>query len=243
MEKKSKLKELLLALSTEEEKTGYSTLDKVSEVKQSVDSIKNDDSLKKEIEVVKGLIMTLPTSIDNTPVVEALRGLQVALTSHKTEQKAIDYSGFFKDLPTLLTAINASSKKTSEIITNLKWNTSVGVKDRNGSPINPSTEETAQAILAALGGSILPTTLHNGQATVTTAGTRVHLPTVTTKSITVKAKLDNIGNIFVGDSTVSSSTGFELGAGDTISFDIDNLNDVYIDSSISGDGISYIYNS
>lgn len=86
-----------------------------------------------------------------------------------------------------------------------------------------------------------PTTPVNGHTTVTTAGTRVVLAGSTTvKSVTIKALGANTGIIYVGDSGVTSANGFPLYARDTISMDISNLNTIYIDSSISGEGIAYI---
>lgn len=88
---------------------------------------------------------------------------------------------------------------------------------------------------------VAPTTVFNGKTTVTAAGTRVVLAASTTvKSVTIKALSTNTGLIYVGNSTVSSANGFQLAAGDTISMDIANLNTVNIDSSVSGEGVTYI---
>lgn len=87
----------------------------------------------------------------------------------------------------------------------------------------------------------VPATIYNGKKTVTTAGSRVSLASSQAcKSVCVKALQTNSGYIYVGDSFVSSTTGFQLLPGDTISLDISNLNTVTIDSSVSGDGVTYI---
>ncbi len=85
------------------------------------------------------------------------------------------------------------------------------------------------------------TSVGSAQATVTTAGTRVQLGTNTCKSVTVKAKGTNTGLIYVGTSTVASSNGLILNAGEAVSMDITNTNLVYIDSSVNGEGVSYIF--
>lgn len=77
--------------------------------------------------------------------------------------------------------------------------------------------------------------------TVTTAGTRVQLATNTCKSLTIKAKYTNTGLIYIGTSTVASTNGFQLLAGESVSLDISNTNLVYIDSAVNGEGISTIY--
>lgn len=114
------------------------------------------------------------------------------------------------------------------------------------STVNLWADPITHALLVAISGSITiveasPTTVLNGKTTVTTAGTRVVLASSTTiKSVTVKALSTNTGLIYVGNSTVSSSNGFQLSAGDSISMDIANLNTVNIDSSVNGEGVTYI---
>lgn len=85
-----------------------------------------------------------------------------------------------------------------------------------------------------------PTTIFNGKTTVTTAGTRVTLAASTTvKSITVKALAANTGTIYVGNTTVAAANGFALASGDSVSFDLANLNTVNLDSSVNGEGVTY----
>lgn len=88
----------------------------------------------------------------------------------------------------------------------------------------------------------LPTVIYNGQTNVTTAGTRVVLAAsqAILSGVTIKAKAANSGAIYVGSSAVSSSNGYVLAAGDTIFFEIANLNTVNIDSAVNGEGVSYV---
>ena len=67
------------------------------------------------------------------------------------------------------------------------------------------------------------------------------LGSATCQSITVKAKATNTGLIYVGGSTVTSSTGFILSAGDSVSMETNNLDDIYLDSSVNGEGVSFLY--
>jgi hypothetical protein len=97
--------------------------------------------------------------------------------------------------------------------------------------------------LAAQRVEIPPATfILNGQSTVTTAGTQVQLNSTSTGVVTVsiKALSTNTGVIYVGDSNVSSSNGRELQIGESIDIDIANLNLIYIDSSVNGEGVSYV---
>lgn len=80
----------------------------------------------------------------------------------------------------------------------------------------------------------------HGQASVTTAGTSVQLSNLPCRYLIVKAKGTNTGNIFVGDSDVSSANGFILAAGEEIMLSVDNAHRVWIDSSVNGEGVSFI---
>lgn len=81
----------------------------------------------------------------------------------------------------------------------------------------------------------------NGKTTVTAAGTRVPLGSGAIKSVTLRALVTNTGLIYVGNTTVSSANGFQLSKSETVSLDIDDLAKVNIDSSVNGEGVTYIY--
>lgn len=86
------------------------------------------------------------------------------------------------------------------------------------------------------------TIVGNGKTTVTTAGTRVPLASSTAvKSFTIRALATNTGLIYVGNTSVSSANGFQLSKSETVSLDLDNLSKVNIDSSVNGEGVTYIY--
>lgn len=77
--------------------------------------------------------------------------------------------------------------------------------------------------------------------TVTTAGTAVQLPTIACREVTLIGLRTNTGSIYVGGNNVSSSAyGAELQAKDSITLTVDNANLVWINSSVSGEGVSYV---
>lgn len=89
-------------------------------------------------------------------------------------------------------------------------------------------------------------TIVDGQKVVTTAATAVALGISTAiKRIYVQAETDNTGIIVIGSSTVvaslSTRRGIALNAGDSIVIEIDDLADLYIDSSVNGDGVTFTY--
>jgi hypothetical protein len=86
----------------------------------------------------------------------------------------------------------------------------------------------------------------HGLKTVAAAGTAVALATSTpAKWVTVQAQTDNTGIIAVGGAgvlaTVATGTGVVLEAGESITLPIDNLADVFIDATVSGDGARFVY--
>jgi hypothetical protein len=92
----------------------------------------------------------------------------------------------------------------------------------------------------------LASQIGDGRKTVTTAGTRVALAASTGATQVLITALDaNTGVVVVGGSTVvaSASTrqGTPLWARDSIALEVDDLADVYIDSTVNGEGVSFTY--
>lgn len=90
---------------------------------------------------------------------------------------------------------------------------------------------------------VAPTTaFYHGQKNVTTPGTEVAIGSsqVLKNGVTVKAKHDNEGMIFVGGNPVTSTTGYVLDAGEVAFIEADDVADVYIDSGTADDGVSWI---
>lgn len=90
------------------------------------------------------------------------------------------------------------------------------------------------------------TGIADDRKTVTTAGTRVALGSSTAcKQVIITAETDNTGIIVVGGSTcvaaLATRRGVPLSAGDSVALEIDNLADVYIDSTVNGDGVTFAY--
>jgi hypothetical protein len=76
---------------------------------------------------------------------------------------------------------------------------------------------------------------------VTTAGTRVQFPDVPCSQVMIIAKEENTGSIFVGLNNVSPTAyGAKLRAEGSVTFPCTNANEIYIDASVSGEGVSYV---
>lgn len=88
-------------------------------------------------------------------------------------------------------------------------------------------------------------TVGSGSQVVTTAGTRVKLSaaSIPSKKLIIQSMFTNTGNTYVGDVTVSSTVGIILYPGASTSFILtpSNLNLLYIDSAVNGEGVQYYY--
>lgn len=83
----------------------------------------------------------------------------------------------------------------------------------------------------------------DGVKTVTTAGTRVQVTATITPIlwITVQALSTNTGTIFVGGSTIDSTRGVHLTAGEAYDIRVRDLSAVWLDSSVNGEKLTYLY--
>jgi len=88
--------------------------------------------------------------------------------------------------------------------------------------------------------------LGHGVKAVTAAGTAEAIAASTAaKWVIVQAQTDNTGIIAVGGSgvlaTVATGTGVALVAGALITIPCDNLADIFVDATVSGDGVRFTY--
>ena len=88
----------------------------------------------------------------------------------------------------------------------------------------------------------VPPAIYHGKKTVTAAGTDETLASTQAilSGVTIKAEASNTGIMYVGTENVSSSDGFELAAGEQLFLEVANLTTVWLDCSVSGDGVTYI---
>lgn len=81
---------------------------------------------------------------------------------------------------------------------------------------------------------------HN-QVTVGASAVQINASSVALSwGVTVKADDANSGTVYVGKSGVTTSTGFPLGAGQSIDIPVANVNAVYVIASGAGQHIAYL---
>jgi len=166
-------------------------------------------------------------------------------------------------IETLLTGIDSDTNNTQGFLSNLSgaqyvddadWTDSTSkhllvgglyqssmqsVTDGDVAPFQVDANGVIKVAHAITGGA-------DGVTTVSSAGTDVVLGgDVACKKIDIQAQTDNTGLIAVGftgvDATEATGTGVILYAGDTYSLEMVNLNLIYIDSTVSGEGVRYTY--
>jgi len=105
---------------------------------------------------------------------------------------------------------------------------------------NPYASSAAKVTYWYAMGVLAPTVLH-GKKTVAVAGTEEALAVSTPCSrVRIKALFANTGNVYVGDSVVSSADGYVLRANEEVELLIDDLSKVYIDVDVSAEGVTYL---
>lgn len=93
-----------------------------------------------------------------------------------------------------------------------------------------------------------PSAIEDGRKTVGTAGSAEALAGSTTaKEITITAETDNTGVIVVGGSSVVAAVGTRRGvpltSGDSFTMTVpgEDLANIYLDTTVNGDGVTYLY--
>lgn len=201
--------------------------------------------------------------VDLEAIIQELHiGLEKLRTNNKSRPLAVrltDGGDWIKELRTL----NDTARNNTQFLSDVSY-----IKNHSGERINPSTEETALRILEELlliqsgipvtgsvtvtgdvtvtSGSITetsPTYIGDDSQVVTTSGTRVQLSTSTLpiKYVIITANEANTGTIWVGGQTIASGRGRPLVPLQSEKIDIDYLSKIYIDSTVSGDGVTFTY--
>ena len=143
-QQKDELKNIYKSIATPEELSDMDKQDKLQNIENSVKDVSGfgklieglKDMFNKRIDTVESKVKNIKPT-DLTPLLEVLTETKDILSKPVKQQ---DMSGFFKDLGTQLGQYGQSSKNTEELIRNLKWNSTMGIKNRNGSPIDPATD-------------------------------------------------------------------------------------------------------
>lgn len=134
LEQKTKLKKILASMGNETDDKEMSILEN-NDIARTLD--RNNRELKSAVSQLANLYQNAIQTMQEE-LLKGLQGLKTSLQEGTKSGKQPDWSGFFKDMPTMLAQIGDNTGKTSDLIQNLKWNASQQLRDVNGSPINPA---------------------------------------------------------------------------------------------------------
>jgi len=89
-----------------------------------------------------------------------------------------------------------------------------------------------------------PETVSTGKKTIATPGDEAVLtdPGILRVRVTVKDLSTNTDVVFIGNSSLTSANGFQLAAGEQVFIPVGDLNQVYVDVTVGGEGVTYIGN-
>ncbi|MDD4985113.1 MAG: hypothetical protein PHQ43_04895 [Dehalococcoidales bacterium] len=128
-----------------------------------------------------------------------------------------------------------------------KFATQIAGESTSGGPKRLAVDDDGKVITSSesqIGHNI--SAIADNRKVVAAAGTAEALAASTPcKYVVIVAEDDNSGVVVVGGSTVVAASatrrGVPLNAGERIGFPIDDLGKVYIDSTVNGDGVTFMY--
>lgn len=89
------------------------------------------------------------------------------------------------------------------------------------------------------------TSIGTGRDTVTTAGTREQMAAQACNVVILTAETDNTGIVVVGDvgvvASLATRQGTPLNVGESVVLSVTNLNKLYLDVTVSGDGVTFLW--
>lgn len=118
-------------------------------------------------------------------------------------------------------------------------------EDANGTPVRAGDlANLAVRVTQVAGVAGGYTAVDDQRLVVPVAGTRVQFPNVVTKVIAMTAETDNTGEVVVGGSGViaalATRRGIPMAAGDSVILAVTNLNLLWLDATVNGDGVTYV---
>lgn len=133
-----------------------------------------------------------------------------------------------------------ASDRTPNQVTSLYLKSNAGDNADVVGWADPTTHRILVDASASIAGH---STIGDGSKDVTTAGTRVALSatSVACKKVHIQAKNTNTGSIYVGGSTIAAGRGIELLTFASITLEVSDLSLIYIDSSVNGEGVTFLY--
>lgn len=178
-------------------------------------------------------LVNVAAPVLNVPEVDLssiIRSLEVNLNKLRTNSVTRPLAVRMTDGQEWIKAVDRMTNETSKAVAAFAGGSNqVRLLDPNMQVINPSALTT-------------PSYIGDGYKAVTTAGVKEALASSTQcRYVIIMALAANTGNIYIGGVTVSSTSGRALVSLQSEKIDIDNLNKIYLDAEVSGEGVMYTY--
>lgn len=178
-------------------------------------------------------VVNLPAPVVNVESVDLsniIRALEVNLNKLRTNSETRPLAVRLSDGQKWVKQLEQLNKQTAQTV---QYMSDVSyIRNAAGIRINPATSEEVGP----------PRFIGDGYKAVTTAGVKEALASSTQcRYVIIMALSSNTGNIYIGGTTVSSTSGRALVSLQSEKIDIDNLNKIYIDSDVNGEGVMYTY--
>lgn len=123
----------------------------------------------------------------------------------------------------------------------------LGVTDSTGTQVDPATLASVEAVATELQNRLANrANLAFGRDSVSTSGTPVALNGGTAQAVpdqqavAVQAVPGNAGSVYVGDSTVTTTSGYPLQAGQVVTLGMDDVSTIHVDADNAGDSVAWI---
>lgn len=139
-----------------------------------------------------------------------------------------------------------TNKKLDELIKQPKGGGGGGgttsFQDADGNAVRAELDGSGNVPVSGSVTTAAPTAVRNGKKTVASAGTAEVIvgSSTTVVGVVIQALESNTGLVYIGNSSVDSTNGMELQAGQATGLAIDNLNKVYVDAAVTGEGVCFI---
>ena len=217
-------------------------------------------TIETDIEATNTALGTIETDIEATNT--ALGTIETDIEATNTALGTIetDIEATNTALGTIETDIEAVNTDTTSIDGKITACNTGAVVISSGVQTDALTDTQLRATAVPISGTVTAvtditnavTTDHNitgiasGRKVVSAAATAEAISGAQAcKNVDITAETDNTGVIVVGGTTVVAAVGTRQGtplnAGDSYSIDIDDLSDIFIDATVSGEGVSFTY--
>ena len=205
-------------------------------------------ALNTYVDGLEGIATTINGNVDQLEAISTANGIIAAAIRDAVDGLEASLASVDSKSSTIITNTEETADSVASLDTKATTsNTNTGATATNTGNINNQLTDVRDDAANAFRVRQTPTSIGDGVKNVAAAATAEALASTTpSQSVVITAKTTNVGEIVVGGSTVvalsgGTRRGTPLAAGDSIKIDIDNLSKIFLDSTVSGEGVTFTY--